>query len=354
MSYRGLTPYQVGLVASIATLSSIVPIVLIGNLSDMMNREKVQGIIGIGLAILIPLYTRLDSLPSFALMHSIYMILSYSYMTLSGAIAMDYIQTLRGSGFGRFRTSGALGWMLGTFLSGWIVEKANFPVIFYTSSIFFWTSAIMFSLGGLHRKSANEKNISKVRVEALKKIVSDSTIYSLLVAIFIASLTTPAYYTFLPLYITEELKASRFLSSLAFTITPIAEVPAMIYVGVLSDRISRKRIIAFCLVAYPIRYLLTVLTRNPILVIIVQLLHGLTFGGLYVVSIAYLSDSVPEDMKGLTLSFYTIFMNLGVFIGNYIMGFIVDRFGFDMMYFIAALISFLSLPTLIILSSRRR
>ena len=32
-----------------------------------------------------------------------------------------------------------------------------------------------------------------------------------------------------------------------------------------------------------------------------QLLHGLTFGGLYVVSVSYLSEAVDEDLKGAGL-----------------------------------------------------
>ncbi|RLF23858.1 MAG: hypothetical protein DRN15_03800 [Thermoprotei archaeon] len=355
MSSRGLSPSQIGLVVSVATLSSIVPIVLIGHFSDVMNREKVQGIIGIGLALLIPAYIYLRALFSFMAMHSAYVALAYSYMTLSGAIAMDYIRTSRGSGFGKFRTSGALGWILGTFLGGWITENVGFLVAFITSSLFFWTSALLFYIGGRGKKlyAQGGKAFNSLRIEAFKKALTNSAVYSLLLAIFIASLTTPAYYTFLPLYMTKRLGASRFISSLAFTITPVAEVPAMIYIGALSDRVGRRKIITLCLAAYPARYTLTVLVGRPELVILVQLLHGLTFGGLYVVSTAYLSDSVPEDMKGLTLSLYTIFMNLGSFVGNYMMGFIVEKLGYEIMYFTAATISLLSIPTLITFSRRR-
>ena len=354
MSYRGLTPFQIGLVASIATLSSILPIALISRFSDMMDREKVQCIIGIGLALLVPLYICLNSLISFIIAHSAYMVLAYSYMTLSGAIAMDYIKTSRGSGFGKFRTSGAVGWVLGTFFSGWVVEEAGFSMVFAISSFFFCVSAFLFYLRGLRGRMSDPgiKAPSSLYIDAFKEVISNDAVYPLLLAVFTASLTTPAYYTFLPLYMTKELKASKFLSSLAFTITPFAEIPAMIYLGALSDKIGRRKVIAVCLMAYPLRYLLTVLVGNPVLVIIVQLLHGLTFGGLYVVSVAHLSDSVPEDMKGIVLGLYTIFMSLGSFIGNYLMGFIVNGFGFTLMYFIAAILSSLSIPILATLSRR--
>ncbi|RLF19618.1 MAG: hypothetical protein DRZ82_05080 [Thermoprotei archaeon] len=356
MSYRGLSPYHIGLVVSMATLSSIIPIILIGHFSDIMNREMVQSVLGTCLAFLMPIYRHLNSLLPFIIIHSMYTMLSYSYMTLSSAVAMDYIRTSRGSGFGRFRTSGALGWMLGTFLCGWIVENLGFSKVFLVSSIFFLLSAFLFMLGGLRKVGLRPLKTDSyvMHITAFRNVITNRAIYPLLTSIFIASLTVPAYYTFLPLYMTEKLKASRLLSSLAFTITPVAEIPAMMYIGALSDRVDRRKVIVLCLGAYPVRYLLTVFVRDPILVVLVQLLHGLTFGGLYVVSTAYISDSVPEDMKGLALSLYTIFTNLGSFIGNYMMGSIVRSYGFVVMYFMAAFISSISIPTLVMFSSRHR
>jgi len=354
MAYRGLSHYQIGVVASIATLTSIIPIVLIGWYSDIVNREIVQGAIGLSIIPLILIYTRLKSMIDFMMVHPLYFTLSYSYMTLSGAIAMDYIRTQRGLGFGRFRTSGSIGWMIGTFVGGWIVEKWGFLTVFYISPIFFLISALLFGIGGFRRKTMSRSRElgRKPYVKAFKEIITNRAIYPLMLAISIAWLTTPVYYTFLPLYMTESLRASQLLSSLAFTVTPIGEIPAMIYLGALSDRIGRRKVIALCLSAYPLRYILTISMKNPILVALVQLLHGLTFGGLYVVSIAYLSDSVSENLKGLVLSTYTVVMNISSFIGNYLMGYILESYGFKVMYLSAAIISSLSVPILIM--SRRR
>ena len=69
-------------------------------------------------------------------------------------------------------------------------------------------------------------------------------------------------------------------------------------------------------------------------------------------SIAYLSDSVSENLKGLVLSTYTVVMNISSFIGNYLMGYILESYGFKVMYLSAAIISSLSVPILIM--SRRR
>ena len=356
MSFRGLGPFEIGLVASVATLLSIFPVAVIGHVSDVVNRERLEGFLGYILFVLVLLYVFVGSFVQFLLLHPIYITLVYAYMTLSGAIAMDYIVSSRGMGFGRFRTSGAVGWVFGTFLGGWVVDNFGFFYVFIFSSMFFVVSASLFIIGGLKKKEVREARDTVYHLEAFRKVLSNKVVSTLYASIFIAWLTTPAYYTFLPLYMTKELGTSRFLSSVAFTITPFAEVPAMIFFGSLSDRIGRKKVIALCLAAYPVRYLLTVtggFLHEPLLVIAVQLLHGLTFGGLYVVSVAYLSESVGTEFKGLALSLYTIFSNIGSFIGNYVLGYMVDVYGFTLMYYAAALFSSFSVPILVILSRRR-
>ena len=59
------------------------------------------------------------------------------------------------------------------------------------------------------------------------------------------------------------------------------------------------------------------------------------------------------EFKGLALSLYTIFSNVGSFIGNYVLGYMVDVYGFTLMYYAAALFSSFSVPILVILSRRR-
>jgi len=354
MTYKGLAPLEVGLVASLATLLSIPPVAVMGRISDIINREKLQGIIGIGLASLSLIYLYANSLPHFLALHSAYIGLTSSYMTLSGAIAMDYIRTKRGTKFGKYRTSGAIGWIFSTLLGGLTADNMGFQSVFLFSSMFFLASALLFGIGGLgkNRGERREKLKPIFHMWAFKQVLSNRAAYILYLSVFMAWISTPAYYTFLPLFMADDVGTSKFVSSLAFSVTPFAEVPAMLYLGSLSDRIGRRKIIALCLAAYPVRYLWTASIWNPWLIIGAQLLHGLTFGGLYVVSVSYLSEVVDEDSRGLALSLYSIDSNVSRFIGNYLLGFVADNYGFVPMYYIAALISAFSVPIFVLMSRR--
>ena len=145
---------------------------------------------------------------------------------------------------------------------------------------------------------------------------------------------------------TQELRAPSFVSSLLFQSHPSNRILAMTYLGAISDEIDCRKVFLVCLAAYPIRFLLTSFFSSP--VIIMRLLHGLTFGGLYIVSTAYLSEVMKEE-EGFALSLYTIFMNMGNLVGNYLLASILSFSNFRIMYLAAAFISGLSIPIFLIL-----
>lgn len=345
MAYKGLSDLEIGLVSSAATLSSLVSTAMLGLYSDTVaNREMLQSSIGVIISLILIAYLSINSFIEFILLHPLYMSLLFPYTTLSGAIAMDYISSSKGTLFGRFRTSGAVGWIIGTVLGGYILESLGYSYLFIITSIFFCASALVYMYGGVKQIGIRKFRRDNIKIRFPTKVLANSKLYSLLLSVFIASIGNPAYYTFLPLFMAKELGASPFTSYLAFSITPIAEIPAMTYFGFLSDKIGRRKVILLCLAAYPTRFLLTGLSPTPFYTIIVQLLHGLTFGGLYVTSTAYITEIVEDEEKGFALSLYTIATNTGGFMGSYMLAYILTVTNFRTMYMIAALISSLSIP----------
>jgi len=78
------------------------------------------------------------------------------------------------------------------------------------------------------------------------------------------------------------------------SIAAVPEVPFMIYLGALSDKIGRKPLLVAALFSYPLRLFLYTVVSNAYLILPIQLLHGLTFGVLYVAAIAFISDITSE------------------------------------------------------------
>jgi MFS family permease len=156
-------------------------------------------------------------------------------------------------------------------------------------------------------------------------------------------ITHPAYNTFLPLYIQNELQASPTIRSLAFSFATLSEIPAMMYFGRLSDKIGRKKVFAICLIAYSVRYFLTGLLTDPILVSISQILHGITWGGLFVTSAAYISDVTSEEIRGSAMGLRATITGIAIMTGSYSLGFVTETFGFSTMYILTAILPALAL-----------
>ncbi len=349
MSSRGLDSVEIGAVASTSALASTAAAVLLGFYSDSIGRrEALQAAVCAALAGLMPVYSLAEGFGWFLFLHSAFTSLGGTAMALSGAVAMDYITDRRGARFGALRTSGAVGWVAGTLAGGYLVERAGYQMVFAASSLAYAAAALLYGLGARRARQTAAGHA------ALTPLGWSAVL--LLAAVFVASVSNPAYYTFTPLYIVQELGGSELEASLAFAVTPFAEIPAMIALGALSDRVGRFKVLAACLLAFPLRYSLTGLLKDPASVIAVQLLHGLTFAGLYVVGSAYLADTAG-GATGFALSLFTAAFNLGGVAGGYLLALVQARYGYTSMYLAAAALSTLSLPLLLasaMLGSRPR
>jgi MFS family permease len=74
------------------------------------------------------------------------------------------------------------------------------------------------------------------------------------------------------------------------------------------------------------------------------ILLGLSYSTISSAGQALAIHGIPEQQIGLATSTFFIFLDLGVGIGPYLLGFLVPAYGFSSVYFSAAFIAFVSLP----------
>ena len=91
---------------------------------------------------------------------------------------------------------------------------------------------------------------------------------------------------------------------------------------------------------YPLRLFLYTVVSHPYLILPIQLLHGLTFGVLYVASVAFVSD-IASESRGTALGLYNTASYGGSAAGSAIAGVISDGHGLINMYRFMTVFSFL-------------
>jgi len=342
---RGLTPSQVGLVFSVSSIVSGLYGYYMGRISDVAGRLRTlyPNILVGGISVM-ALYRSPTPL-ILALLYTVFVACFAASNTIATAYTVDAVEEAgasRGMGFGMIRIGGSIGWIPGSLMGGVIAREIGVEWVFVITGVI-----TLFSISTLLPLRDRFSVRRDLRRETSFPGLLRGAAGLLLLMLTLAFTANSALITFLPLHMVNSLAATPIEISLAFALMGLAEIPAMIYLGMLSDRIGRRLILAVCLLAFPLRLGLTGLLDSGLAVALVQSLNALTFGGLYVVSIAYSSDLMPENVRGAFMGLYGFTFSLGGVLGGYMWGFLAEVAGYSQMFLYSALFSLLPLIPLI-------
>ena len=79
-----------------------------------------------------------------------------------------------------------------------------------------------------------------------------------------------------------------------------------------------------------------------------QLLHALSFGLLHITIIVLINHQIPEKSRALAMAIFGgISYGLAGFIGSSLSGFILDSYGFSMMYFFCGAVTLVAVFLLV-------
>lgn len=151
--------------------------------------------------------------------------------------------------------------------------------------------------------------------------------------------------TYLPIYMRDARESSLWLAAASLSILEAAGVAGALLTGTLSDKLGRKRVLAFLLGAAPL-LMLAFLFSPSWLTIPLLLALGLTAISPTPVILALVQDQFPENRalaNGLFLALNFITRALG----TWVVGWLADGYGLSNAYLWAGLVAFLSLPALL-------
>jgi PPP family 3-phenylpropionic acid transporter len=338
LNVNRLSTVQIGVIFSLSALSSSLLALYFGRLSDVYGRKPLLAVSTLTAVFVASAYPENSNFASLLILVICFSTLMTICSAVSSAFAVD-LSTGPGFGkrFGGFRTAGALGWIPGTLIGGVAANYFGIKSIFYlAASIYLASFFVVLIVRAKPRDTRSTQN--PAGVSAIAKSREIRVLFLTLILVYVAQ-SSLTY--FLPLYLHQKFETPPILISSTFTLMAVAEIPVMKYFGAYSDKLGRKILLQIILLCYPLRIGLTAVLPSSFGVILTQMLHGVTFGGLYVVSTAYMLDVVPPRMRGISLSLYPVAQSFGLIIGSYLSGALVTDFGFSEMYMIIALYSLL-------------
>jgi MFS family permease len=349
LNFRGLSYLEIGLISSLSSLPMIALPVLAGRAADTWGSKTIILISQICSFLFTPLYVLADDFATLLLLQLIIPPLYSIAEALSSTLSVETAKTTKiGANLGILR-SAAVGWSIGSFSTGLIIQHYGFMFVFFFMGIFYFIAFLVTT----HLKDTNLTENTASKMEPLNAILTNFHVITFVAIIILAFSTMPAFYSFLPLYLKNELLVPESLIPLVFTITPLGEIPLAYLVGRLSDRFDRLKAVLLCLLAYPIRWTAILVLGNFTLILPTQILHGFTFAGLNAASIAYLSTIIPSSARGTIIGIFSASFSLAITIGGYVLGLTAQNYGFRTMYLQAIITSLIAIVIFVLLINAR-
>lgn len=169
-----------------------------------------------------------------------------------------------------------------------------------------------------------------------KSFVSISITQFLLFVVFYAFMTT------LPIYVIQELGGNASQAGILVTAMLLTSIIIRPFSGRLLEIVGKKRLLIITVFIYAITTFLYVFFKSFEALLILRLLHGLTFGIVTTATGAIAADSIPEARRGTGLGYFAMALNVGIVIGPFIGLTMVHKTSFHNLFLTLSIISIVS------------
>lgn len=319
----------------------------IGYLSDHLRmRRPLIAAATITLAISYQIFWHLHSYKAFVALFALNGIMQWSALTLVTALVGDLSGgENRSFIFASLRVYGSIGWVLALVCTLiWRGLVMNTPLFFGLISGFYLFSG----LAMLPVREKLAQHVVKPSFAAAARMLAGSRnmmLFCFAYMIFMLSLNS--INNFLSLFIKQEIGLSAIAAkpyiSAALITSATCEMPFMLLLSRLSDRIGRKPLLLVSFASLPIRLFLLSRMMSPDAVVMTQALHGLTWGVMMVISVAFIAESVPAHLRASGQGLLTMMTAASSGLWAVAAGRIADTYSLSKMFLVVSLIALCAL-----------
>ncbi len=318
----GLSGREIGFLTGIVPLITMFGATLWGMLADATGRHRLLFLIslaGVWLTVfLMTIATTLIALVPIVILYALFFapivpLTDNSVMTALGD---------RGREYGRIRVWGSYGWGLSGIIIGLVMERYGLSWAF-VGFLSVWL--LLFFIGA--RLPMLITPIREKFWQELKILLANRRWFLFLLVALIEGMSLGIFLNFLFLYL-KDMGASRAIMGLSLTAATLSEIPVFLYSRKLLQRWNTQFLLASSLLFTVVRAFAYVNMTAPWQVLAISLLHGPTFGLMWVAGVAYASAMAPPGLGATAQGVFTgTVMGLGSALGAFSGGVIYDTYG---------------------------
>lgn len=329
LTYRGLTGQQIGWVLAVGSTVSILAKPLWGYLSD--KYQTVRNILilcAIGLIISSSIFFRMTTLPLILGFAFVFYFFTTPIGSLADSLAHRRAEAL-GVSFGSIRTWGSIGFALCSLLVGQLMDFIGIqylilPYVFMGSLLLICS----FRLVDVHVET------KPVQLRDVKKIIQNRQLFLFLILLLFVMITHRLNDSYIGLFI-GQLGGPDSMVGWAWFIGVSSEAIVFATAGFWFKKYHPLVYMIAASLAFALRWFLYAWVDLPILIVVFQFMHGVSFGVFYSAAFQYVGRLIPKELQSTGhLVFATVFFGISGIIASLGGGVLMDTIGGNWMYFI--------------------
>lgn len=318
----GFSQSQIGFVVSVSTFLVLGAQLFWGIRSDRSQSKNAILMILFGLSTVLLLTFYIST--SYLFIVGIILLLALFFVpipTLQDNLALEYLERTKWD-FGTIRVGGTLGYAFTILIIGFIL-KENYRSIFLMTAIFTGITGIAFSL------VPSVKGYKKDGEQDYKKILKNKKMNLLIGFNVVFMITISYYYSYYPIYFTSIGGNSKYIGIMMFACA-IIEVPCLFKANKVVRRWSIEKVLIFSGIITAIRWFALYKLTNPLGIILVNLLHGISYTGFSYSLLTFINENVPKELKATGQTFNALMVTVfSKIVFGFIGGYLSDYLGVD-------------------------
>ena len=160
-----------------------------------------------------------------------------------------------------------------------------------------------------------------------------------LLCAFLMLVSHGTYYGFFSIHL-DSLGYGKTFIGIAWALASIAEILVMINSNKIFKRFSLENVLVFSFIIATLRWLMLFFVTSPVLILISQVFHAITYGAFHIASILYIDLFIPDEAKTLgQAANNAVTYGLGMTVGFFFNGYLYESVGSFNLFIISSLIA---------------
>ena len=248
------------------------------------------------------------------------------------AFTMDVLGEEKKS-YGRLRVWGSMAFIITVLVLGKVIDEYSIEIII-----------VLIFCGSLVQASISTK-IPDIRIKkkaaftSKAKVLLTPRVVVFLFCAFLMLVSHGAYYGFFSIHL-EELGYGNTFIGITWALATISEILVMIKSDWIFKRFSMENVLVFSFMVAALRWFALFFAKSSSAILLLQLLHAVTYGTFHIASILYIDSLTPPEAKTLgQAANNAITYGLGLMVGFFISGYFFESIGSFRLFFMSGFIA---------------